>query len=418
MEVSYNVRYKKQNFSNRVLVDKEGEIVIFDKGFSLKGKGASDKGVNLSFGDVKEFYHRKERIYIITFTKEKYIVSDVGSMFENLLKDIYKARNNYLIDGLFMRNGNLVAEFEGSFQRISKFGKPINKDKGKLRFYEKSLVIIPAQQDAFVIHFNFVNFYEFNEIEYTMKIVLESGLQIVLSQLGNDFELFQEKMNEVLGGMYATIVNDQLRKIFPYFGSDTLLKLAYKMKGGKAVSRNEILEMDKELAKSVEEYIFENPDYAEKLNYLKEMCDDYQIYYGIAKDPAVEDKYIKWSMFALTDKNLVAFSVYPRWKDENGKYATTYFFKIIMEKGVPADKVEDKAQEINQALVNLNFVKDPCYKDKRELKNSPYQYAIRKLPYLRILRKSYLGRANKENLEEWKAQAESIFQKAKLKERI
>ena len=86
-----------------------------------------------------------------------------------------------------------------------------------------------------------------------------------------------------------------------------------------------------------------------------------------------------------------------------------------MEKGTPADKVEDKTREIDQSLVNLRFAKDPCYKDKRDLKHSPYQYAIRKLPYLRILRKSFCGKASASDVSEWHKQANEIMNRAELK---
>ena len=58
MEVSYNLRYQKSNFSNRTILDKEGEIIIYAKGFRLKGKGATDTGELLNFSEIKEFSTR------------------------------------------------------------------------------------------------------------------------------------------------------------------------------------------------------------------------------------------------------------------------------------------------------------------------------------------------------------------------
>ena len=92
-----------------------------------------------------------------------------------------------------------------------------------------------------------------------------------------------------------------------------------------------------------------------------------------------------------------------------------FFFKIIMEQGSPSEKVEDKVREIDQALVVLDFVKDPCYMDKRELRHSPYQYAIRKLPFLRILRKSYMGKVSSVDTKEWNKEVKEIFKSATLK---
>lgn len=406
MEVSYNLRYQKSNFTNKSILDKEGEIIIYSKGFRLKGKGATDKGELINFSEIKEFYFRGDKVFFITFNKEKYVLSQAGTLFEQLLTDLYKSRNEFLMDALFMRTGKLHAEYDGHFQRVSKFGKEINKGTAKLRLYDKGLVILPQTQDAFVIRYNFVNFYEFDEVEYNLKIVTDDGAMIFLSHLGNDFEFFQEKMEELLGGMYETVVNDVLKPIFMEFHAGTLLKLAYKMKGGKAVSLKDIKKMDKEMAEAVENFMFEDEVFKEKVSMLKDSVDDYNLHFGIAKDELVKGEVIKWVLFVIPEKNIVAFSILPRVKNEQHE---CFFYKIIMEKGSPAEKAESKIMEINQALVNLHFAKDPCYKDKRELKHSPYQYAIRKMPYLRILRKSFAGKIDAEDPKKWSVEIEKLL---------
>lgn len=421
MEVTYNLRYQKSNFSNKVILDKEGEVIIYSKGFRLKGKGAADKGELINFSEIKEFYFRDEKLFFITFMKEKYTLADAGTLFDQLIVDIYKSRNEFLMDALFMKAGKLKAEYDGAFQRVSKFGKPINKGSAKLRLYEGSLVIIPSKQDAFSIHFNFVNFYEFDDDEYSLKVVMDDGTTIFFSQLGNDFEFFQEKMDGLLGGMYESLVNDVLKQAFQQFHATTLLKLAYKMKEGKAVSLKDLQKMDKELAKEVEDFIFQDEVLKKKMKFLRDQVDEYNVYYGIAHDTAVKNSFIRWAMYAIPAYNCVAFCILPRWQQGGVPAAAakperhdTYFYKIIMEQGAPADKVEDKIMEIDQALVNLHFAKDPCYKDKRDLRHSPYQYAIRKLPYLRILRKSFSGCASAPDVDEWTKQAKEILKNMKV----
>ncbi|MEK7672294.1 MAG: hypothetical protein AAB373_00270 [Patescibacteria group bacterium] len=426
MEVSYNLRYQKANFSNRVMVDKEGEVIIYGKGFRLKGKGATDKGELINFSEIKEFYYRDEKIFFVTFNKEKYTLADTGTQFDQVVVDIYKARNEFLMDALFMKMGKLKAEFEGHFERMSKFTKLISKSNAKLRLYEGSLLVIPPKQDAFSIQFNFVNYYEFDEMDYQLKIVMDDGSTILISQLGNDYELFQEKMDGLLGGMYEKVVNGVLKEAFVQFHAATLLKLAYNMKEGKGVALKEIKKMDKELAGEVESFIFQDENFKKKMQIFKDMCDDGQTFYGIAKDEAVKDSFIRWVMYAVPSKNIVAFCILPRWQQGGVQAKTgagqgssvekyeTFFYKIIIEQGKPEDKLQDKIQEINQALVNLHFVKDPCFKDKRDLRHSPYQYAIRKLPYLRILRKSFAGVAHAVEVEAWHKQVEEIFKNATL----
>ncbi|MFA5947411.1 MAG: hypothetical protein WC806_00355 [Candidatus Gracilibacteria bacterium] len=417
MEVSYNLRYQKSNFSNRLIIDKEGEVIIYAKGFRLKGKGANDKGELINFSDLKEFYSREDSIIFVTFTKEKYVLLDVGNLFDQLLIDIYKARNEFLVDALFMKKGKLKVEFEGNFERLSKFGKPINKGHAKIKLFEKSMVIIPQIQDAFFIHYDFVNFHEFDELDYLFKIVTDDGSTILISQLGNDYEIFEEKMNELLGGMYESLVNDVLKGIFVEFHSTTLLKFAYKMKGGKAVSLKEIQKIDKDLAKRVEEFIFEKTDFKEKIAGIEEFKHDENIYFGIAKDETINNGYIKWVMYSVPQKNIACFSIMPRFvkeTDPKSKITEMFFYKIIIEQGDPVEKLENKICEINQALIILSFSKDPCYKDKRELKHSPYKYAIRKLPFLRILRKSFVSKLLLDDKATCEKQIKEIFEKSKI----
>lgn len=418
MEVSYNVRYQKSNFSNKVVLDKEGEIIIYGKGFRLKGKGAQDKGELINFSEIKEFYFKDNKILFITFNKEKYSIFESGTLFDQMLIDVYKARNEFLMDALFMKGGKLRAEYEGDYQKLSKFAKLISKGHAKFRLYERSLIVVPETSDAFSIHYDFVNYHEFDEMEYNLKIVMDDGTNMFFSKLGNDFEFFQEKMNELLGGMYETLINDVLKRAFPEFHAATLLKLGYKMKGGKSVSLKDLQKIDKDLAVAVDKFIFEDEKFAENVSPLRELSDEHEIFYGIARDDTVKDSYIRWVMFAVPSKNVVGFSILPRWreggtKDQNHQYEM-YFFRIIMEQGSPAEKTEDKIREVNEALVTLNFTKDPCYKDKRELRHSPYQYAIRKLPFLRILRKSYIGKISSSDKKEWETKLEEIFKNAAL----
>ena len=406
MEVSYNLRYRKSNFANKTILDKEGEIIIYSKGFRLKGKGAGDKGELINFSEIKEFYYRDNKIFFITFTKEKYTLFFAETLFYQILVDLYKSRNEFLMDALFMRDGKLKTEFEGHFERVSKLGNLINKGKSKLRLHERGLVVLPPDQDAFVLHYNFVNFYEFDDVEYTLKVVMDDGTTILFSQLGNDFDLFQERMEELLGGMYGAIVNDVLRESFMEFHAGTLLKLAYKMKGGKSVSLKDIQKMDKELAVAVENCIFEDDEFKEKVSPLREMVDEYNLHFGIAKDDTSKGGIIRWVLFVIPEKNVVVFSILPRWDKDVHE---CFFYKIIVEKGSPAEKSQDKILEINKALVNLHFSKDPCYKDKRDLRHSPYQYAIRKLPYLRILRKSFLGKVSGDDPKKWQLEIEKLI---------
>ncbi|MBP7670876.1 hypothetical protein KA119_01120 [Candidatus Gracilibacteria bacterium] len=407
MEIAYNLKYQKSSFRGRMLLEKEGEIIIYAKGFRLRGKGAGDKGEVVNFSEIKEFYFRNEKVIFVTFLKEKFVLSDVGTQFDQLIADLFKARNEFLADALFMKKGKMRAEFEASFERTSKFGRQINKGMGaKVRLYEGSLVILPHLQDAFSVDFNFIAFQEFDDMEYKVKMVMDNGTTLFLTQLGDYFELFEEKFEQCLAEMYQFVIEKVLREVFPHYNAATLLKLAYRMKGGKAVSVHDMKDADKELAGAVSSFVLENEDFRAKMITLLARCDEYNSLYGVAADKVNKGGFVRYLLLAVPEKNAVIFSLAPRWE---GEVVEAYFYRVVMEKGSVVEKLEDKLKEVDNALLSLDFVKDPCFKDKRELKHSPYLYAIRKMPFLRILRKSYVGKVNAGTPEVFAAEIEGML---------
>lgn len=75
MEIAYNLKYQKTSFKGRTLLDKEGEIIIYAKGFRLRGKGAGDKGELINFSEIKEFYFRGEDYFCQFFEGEICVVA-------------------------------------------------------------------------------------------------------------------------------------------------------------------------------------------------------------------------------------------------------------------------------------------------------------------------------------------------------
>jgi len=98
MALTYSLKYKKLNAYNRVLLEKEGEVVIDRQSFRLKGKGAHDMGENIYFGDMKSMSVKDDYLAFSLFTKDRYILSDFANLFDSFLKDFSRVRNEYLAD--------------------------------------------------------------------------------------------------------------------------------------------------------------------------------------------------------------------------------------------------------------------------------------------------------------------------------
>jgi len=411
----YNLKYKKLNQFQKVLLEKEGEIVISKDGFQLKGKGAGDVGETISFADIKEWKTKDEILVFITVSKEKFVLGNMGNLFNDFLRDFVKARNEFLLKALFMTDGEFVAEYEGDFEIFSKYEKSLSKGHSRIQLFENSIIIVPEIRDAFSISLNFLKRVDIDEEFYEIHLVLEQGFVIHFMKLGSIFEEFTEKLQMLQQQMYQHTV-DSFKEILLEFDSATLIKFAYEMKRGKAVNTKKLKKINEKLADTVKEIVLHDDVSKRHFEYFSKMANPDEIYFGISPEPpkhqprGQENPYSTWYFVGIPDKNIVVAEI------TNGGYKGAYLFRIIMEKGDPYEKIEEKLLEVNQALLKLKFVTTPFYKDKRELRRSAYRFALRKLPYLRLLRRSYVGRLTPFNDIDWDKRMNDILGKAKLPE--
>ncbi|MFH1720551.1 MAG: hypothetical protein ABH856_03025 [Patescibacteria group bacterium] len=420
MQVSYNLKYRKANFHNKILLQKEGEIILQEDGFRLKGKGATDQGEFINFSDIKELYLRTTSLAFTTFAKEKYTLCDAGSLFEDFVIDFFKIRNSFLSRALFMRQGEFIADYDGYFERVNRFGKLIGKGRTSIKLHEDSLVIVPQKLNAFPVHFHFVSSHEFDELDYNLKLVCDDGSTVHISQLGDMYENFEEDFNKALGAMYERIVHD-LKDLLYSGNTEALLKIINLMKGGRAVQLKKAHKIDGEIYQKILDTGFLNEAANGRFDFLKNTAGanfEENLYVGIGKPDKNQERFVPWVMWADPMKNIVAFTFMPSLNgdtpDLNVPKADMYFFKIIMERGNPGDKVKDKVLEVEQALLLLHFNTKPLYEDRREIRKTEFKYAIRKLPFLRILRKSFIGKLEARKIESWGKDLEKILAAAKI----
>jgi len=410
----YNLKYKKQNQLGKVLLEKEGEIVINKDEFQIKGKGASDIGEKIQFSNIKEWRVKEDYVTFTTIQKDKYILSNLGNIFNDFLHDFVQARNDFLMKALFMTDGDFVAEFDADYEIFSKYEKSLSRGGAKLKLYERSIVIVPLERDAFSISLNFLKKIDIDQEFYEIHLQLDQGFVIHFKKLGTNFEDFNSQMEQLQQKMYQDTI-DKLKDILLDYDSSTLIKLGYEMKRGKAVNTKKISKINKDLLDSMKKIVIHD-DLAQKhFDYFEKLADPENIYFGISPEPPKHQPkemncpYSTWYFMGIPDKNLVIAEI------TNGGYRGVYIFKIIMEKGEPKEKVEEKLLEVNQALLKMKFVTTAFYKDKRELRRSIYRFALRKLPYLRLLRRSYVGRLTPFNEIDWDKRIKDIFKKAELK---
>lgn len=415
MALTYSLRYKKLNFFNKVLVEKEGEIVIDRQFFRLKGKGAQDQGEAIYFGDMKDMFVKEDILSFTTYGKDKYILSNFSNLFDSFLKDFLRVRNEYLADALFMKVGMMVKEYDGSVELVNVHGKSIPKGRARIQFYEGSILIIPEVRECFSVYLNFLKNHEFDEEDYELRLYLDNGQVINISKLGTSFDDARETMETLLGKMYEKVINF-LNEQMPEFDAVTLLKLAKILKEGRFVKFSALKKIHEEMPAKVEELAFSgNPAMADKVRALRRKAgdDNFFISFAFSKQHESGDITVKSRfIYTLPDENLIALG---QTSDPNDN--AIHFFRIIMEQGDANEKVAAKILEIEQSLLIFRFDLSPIYKDRNELKKTRYRTAAKRLSFLRLLRKSYLIRNFAADAAQFEKDLQNIVRMAKSEAR-
>ncbi len=415
MAVVYSAKFKKLNFSGKVLVEKEGEVVFDRKYLRLKGKGANDHGEIVNFTDIKETKAEKDKFIFTTFSKEHFELSRFSDSVENFLVDFYRIKNEFFAENLFMRVGMLINSFDCSVEVANQFGKSLNKGVSSMQFYEESIVFMPKCSEAFSVNLNFMKHHEFREDDYLLQIETDSGTKVNVSKLGSHFEEAQETLEGCLEKLYQRVLN-QLNQVMGEFSLSTLLKLAYLIKDGKAIEVASLKKIDAALPAKVMDLAFGNdPDLQKRIQFLRSLDKEEKFYVGFALTDDKEAREVKvraWFLCALPALNLIAMGISNDPTDKR-----IFFFKIVMEQGIAIDRLEGKVLEINQCMILFNYDLGPLLKDKNELRKTKYRVAILRMAFLRLFRRSLLGFSQALNLEKFKDDSNRFFTLAKLMRR-
>jgi hypothetical protein len=109
------------------------------------------------------------------------------------------------------------------------------------------------------------------------------------------------------------------------------------------------------------------------------------------------------------------------WEAASSAGRATYFFRLLPPGEESVLKDRDRAQKatasavhrLNRAIVTLNFRREPIYLSDESLQTQEkyrrYAIACRKIPVLRELRASFLGRALHTSHEAWREQMSTIL---------
>ena len=130
---------------------------------------------------------------------------------------------------------------------------------------------------------------------------------------------------------------------------------------------------------------------------------------------------LHWFIFPLRPENGTGVPQIAAWETTSRIGRATYFFRLFTPEkacslGEPARAaaaLDEAVRLLNRGLVLLNFRRSPIYLPDDALDMQPryrrYAIACRKLPAVRFLRSSFLGRALHTSPQSWQQQVEHLL---------
>ena len=131
-----------------------------------------------------------------------------------------------------------------------------------------------------------------------------------------------------------------------------------------------------------------------------------------------------WFFFPLTRPGTSTLANVVAWEASSRSGRATYFFRLadpahaaqLADSAHAGSLVDASIRRLNTVLAMLNFRRRPIYLSDDELASDPrfhrYAIAARRLPEVREVRASFLGRALHSSAEAWQTQVETILKKA------
>lgn len=421
-----------QNGSCRVTVDPQNLQIIPEAVPPLA----------FDLGDIDEYVPGEYELTLKLYDGSLVVLSHFGKTFQNLAHDLLASYRDRTVRCLLLEDLEEILRVDGFVQLDS--AERRFESRSELRLYRSNLAVLP--EGAFGLQWRLadIDAVAFDESRYALD--LRSGAdRLVLSKLAKRTDDFRSALKSSMDGVSENAANI-LQRLFPFLAPDQFQKVAALMKEGRAAAISAMQAIHPQIGKA----LFDRTVDAKLkpyFEYLQKQAVGKSVYAGFklireeeeedsaepqtAETPEQEDQaeepegasangeqpVLHWYFFPLQRRQESgATGTIVAWEAVSGSGRATYFFRLLSKKGEAPGLPDDSIRDLNQALVLLNFRREPIYLGDESLQMQPryrrYAIACRKLPVLRNLRAAFIGRALHTSFQEWEQQVQKILASA------
>jgi hypothetical protein len=410
-------------------------------------------------GDFDSITAADWEIRLPLYTGSTIVLRQFGKVYETLSHDLLEAYRKRAVQCLLLEDMEEITRFNGNFE-LNVAGDAPRSGAAELRLYKSNLAVLPITSQGFQWRLADVDSAQFDADAY--QALLQAGPDILkVSKLAKRTDEFVTKVKDAVSALAATSAQ-ALHTAFPFLNPDQLRSAATVLREGRsapvvklaainpkfpsalaanAVDKDLKPYYDDLLSRTAKDSLYAGfklirpEDGTASGSDSNDSSTDTDAEADTANDRASDapdadetgPQTLYWFFFPLAAKagsaepaNVVA------WEASSRGGRATYFFRLVDP--AQADQLRDPAtatgaletavRRLNRALGLVNFRRRPIYLSDDELDRDPkfhrYAIAARRIPEVREVRASFLGRAMHSSLDAWQSQVKTVLAKAGL----
>ena len=407
--MEYQLHYLIIDENNNELADGKAIISLEKEYLTLKPKLGS--ALLVSYRDLISVKSEDYKIKLALDQNNCIIITKLGYQYDTFLKNLTGLRNEIILQDLLMYESLRKSGYTADVYFKNAREHEVSFPQSELRLYETALVVLPPGGELIRVPYGTITSYV--EEDYQLKIHTDKDESLVFIKMGEQFSPFVRELNNALNHITLTI-QTLLKEMLPGLNPLSLQKVSGLLKEGKAAQCAELENLTPGLWAEMESRL-KVAGIREEYDYLSAMGLKHKISIGIKRSLMgdVTGEYI-WFMVPILScldgngGNVIAIEA----GSTEGSSRATYFFRLVERGNIQGleftdtveDEIDDSIRLINQAMLQINFRREPIYLSDKQL-NEPnyerYKYAINRIPELKEIRSRYIGRVFHYNFDQW-----------------
>jgi len=400
------------------LIDAEGQSLEGGKGEArLDEESISilpdfSEAFRITFRDIAKVVPDEYRIRLALTAGGFIEIFDLGYHYEDFLRILGNLCNDILLEDLLMEDSLKKSGVQAHFAYFEDGKTETRSGECGLSLYETAIVIIPNGKEPVRIPYTLMD--GVTDQDHTIIVTTDIGERFVLSMMGAQFGSVKQVLSDVMNEL-SLKVQSSLKELVPKASPLVIRQAARLMREGRAARRIDLEKISPvlwtELAKMLgvagvkQEY-----EFLESLGQKERMC--IGLKRGLMGDLTGDYIWFLIPMYSEDSKRPGNAIAMESASIEGSAGKATYFFRLIgREEYANTDSQKNLDEEVdaviknmNRCMLAINFRREPIYLSEERLaepRYHKYQYAIEKIPELKILRELFIGRIVHSSVEQW-----------------